>query len=544
MIEMYQEELEKQKRFLKIIQKTMEELNRIYGNSKNSKKIEEQLNSFYIYLQSEKTRDIDIYNKQTRKNISKIDDKVSYQITSQIESVLKDFDNDFTYEEINTMLAIISRQNTLSSVINNLSNYYISTINKINQIERTIEQLNEKTELEEQEDVYSKEELENIEAKKHKETEEISQTSNLQWNNPIIEANANAIINGPKQKSFLDKIQGKDLDINDMQYLYGLAMDILVLMEYDQQVSVHNISTENKQLIEDASFPYVTELSSKSQQIYSKYGVTTIEGLIAKYGNIRNAYFNNFSKLKTTQQTNYEFSKFNLNGIKFSLDNYAEYTDLYNAIQNENFKFPPSSEELKSLINRRILNGKNFELIEPRPTENIAEAEPLSYEEHTRVQHYYRNLVKNMNEQEIAKLYSRVVNDLKSRQSYLDQNEKVIEEYYVIIQKMFCELLIEKQGKKFLDPKQHKEELMKIAQQILNEQVKFTVYGHDQATIEEHQERKQTIYSEYIKYLASQENKQTAMKFSEYAQSKYGLENSAELEKYYNQQAEREGRSR
>ena len=136
------------------------------------------------------------------------------------------------------------------------------------------------------------------------------------------------------------------------------------------------------------------------------------------------------------------------------------------------------------------------------------------------------------------------MSDLDYRKTYMDCSDKVKEEYYVIIQKMFCELIMEKQGKKILDSKQYKEELMKIAQDVLNETVKFSVFNYNNVTKEEQEKRKQTIYAEYIKYLAFEQNKEKAMKFSEFAQVRYGFFNPNDLEEYYNQQIESERKSR
>lgn len=149
---------------------------------------------------------------------------------------------------------------------------------------------------------------------------------------------------------------------------------------------------------------------------------------------------------------------------------------------------------------------------------------------------YYNNLTKNMTLEEIIKLYERIKYTINmyehnsediqySTQEKKDFWYKAKEAKLGQIQKIFCQVIYEKLGMKFLDKKQYDTAILEISRKYLKENLKFSIYGYDKVSEEQNRKRYNTIYKEYIRYRAQLviDKKKSHMSFQEFVEQRYGL---------------------
>lgn len=460
-----------------------------------------------IFLQLEKNKiNISKYKKKTEKNFK----------NNEIFFTSRNFDIDVREEVIKNLRCVdeckkflteeeviqISSHHSLESAIEYFGNQYISTKNHIQIIKEEIEE-ERKNHAQEFLDKFSYEDTyENIDIINSKEK--------------------SSVIPFAKKISIIDRLRGKDVNVKNMGLLYGLAFDIFMIMSQDQRVDVKR---------ENDFFKFINiEVYSSSDNlnnILKKYNVNSVENLLNLYEKVRTSYFEQYSKLSDEMKKAYKIT--NLDEVKIYMEHSFSSYQVIEAATNEGFVFPPSKQELIHLVNDRIFNGTGFEYVEPKKSEYGVTA-PKNSESYYNVYKYYKNLTKNMSIEEITLLYVFVFSE-KEKLIYktTDEDEKVYWKSVIgLMQKLFAEVIMDKKGIEFVDIKQKEEVLAEIVKTILEQDLKFSSFTKAQLDTVSKEERHQKIYSEYVKYLATQKNKKKAMKFSEFIRTKYALSKDEE----------------
>lgn len=528
---MYDKEISESKKYLSAVVVAMNKLLALASQGKNKKsmqrqqKIFEQLRyksgeeKFYKFWQS--------YSKKTTKNLSKLKNRYEHVDVSKVEDALRKDSRDFELKQISKIVGILSHTHDLKDSITALSREYNETLKEIenykrrNRLEQEREQQRQR-ELEERRREYSKPKLTEEQIRQQRRDEERERDQRR------IDENSSVLLEGPKKRGLISAIQGKDEMLKDMEYLYGLAMDILIIMESDQHVDINNTQHGNDARIWNAYFESIYDKKEKTQMILNSYGVNNVDSLLNKYEKTRNLYYKKFLKLSNEKKEKYDISKFDTYDISSSLERGSVSITLLSVLKNENLKFPPSKEKLIQMINSRIMNGRYYKLASPDAREETITGRPNSYKEYDEVKKYYRNLTKNMSIEEVVSLYKRVAYDINERFQYLTSGEINYKGYYAVTQRLFCEIIFDKKEMKFTDTKQEDKALAEIADKYLKEETKYSIYGHDKVTEEEQQKRQMTIEKEYVRYLANLKNKKDKISFRDFAKQKYDITNVVE----------------
>lgn len=528
-IERYNEEIRECKKYLTALSIAMNkllEINRVGSKKKSMNKQQKMFEKLKTTTKDNKKfiKQFNSYKKKTASNLKKVNK--SFYASSKIREFL-DSRNSFSDEIISRVMKNFYNNDNLLVIINNISMEYKNTIHRIRNLEQLIETEKLNSQKREQEFKQRMEEYnkpkptpEQLEAQRKKEEQEEYERT--------IERNSSKLLDGPKNAGIIDIINGKDVNLNAMKYLYGLAADIILLMSINQHVNIKNKQTGQNSRIWNADF-YVRVPKEARDKLFAKYGVTSLESLLNKYEQIRNKFHKKYSKLSDEKKSKYSIDNFDETRIESSLVTGIFSGSLFYAMQNENFKYPPSKETLIELINNRIMNGKNYKLVEPQKQEVIT-GEAKDFKQYLDIKSYYKNLTKNMTIEQVSELYKRVVMDMHEGFRYSDLEAKDIKAYYAIMQKLFCEVIFDKKGMEYLDSKQKDQAIKEIAETILKEELDFSIYGSDKVTEEEQQKRQLTVQEEYVRYRANmtKEGKKDFLSFREFSKRKYNISNVVE----------------
>lgn len=523
MIEKYNEEIKQKRELMSAVAIAMNELFKLSAKGTDRKVVEKQKKMFDKLRQNSHN---DKFNKKWNKyedasfkNLQKLKNRYVDIDLSQIEKKLKDDYRRFNYYVIESVMGILKRNYTLNQKIEFLSSQYEECLTRINTLKEMIVEENTKQAQKEPEE-YKKIQ----EERKQKLTEEQLDEKRESEKIEKINESAEVLLKGPNKGSFISVLQGEDKMFDDMEYLYGLSIDILILMNLDQNVDLKIVRYGDEANVWNAYMEYIYIKETKVEALFKSYGVSNVDGLLNKYETIRKSYYKKYSKLSNEKKLKYGLENFRFYEINSSLSNGAVSSTLLHALKNEKLNFPPSKDKLISLINGRIMNGKNYHVVSPREDEKIT-VEPENISEYHKVVRYYKKLTKNMSIEEVSRLYNRVVNDLHDRFKYSDLGGKTIVSYSAIVQKIFCEIIFDKKNMKFSDIKQHDHALNQIAKEYLKEDLKYSINGYDNVNEEEKKERKETIQKEYIKYRAKMtlDGKKDFLSFTDFVQQKYAL---------------------
>lgn len=490
---------------------------------KDQKKIFKNLNmasseeNFYKYWKK--------YLEKTSKNLKKLKSPHVFFDISKIEFALEKEFRKFDNKQIDKIINILEGNRlNFKDAIMALSNEYNATLRAIETYRQNEEQRAKTVELEKQKKENAVPVLteEQIDKKRKQEKDERVQQK--------IEKNSSVLLAGPKSGGLISTLQGKDDMLKDMKYLYGLAFDLLMLMESNQQVNIKNCKYGKEARVWDAYFDTINNKENKVQILLNSYGVNNIDALLDKYEKIRKLYYKKFMKLSIEKRDKYDISNFESIDISSSLEDTLISGTLLASLQNEKLTFPPSKEKLIELINIRIMNGNGYKLVTPENREEIVTGRPLYIREYDDAKNYYKNLTKNMTIEETAQLYKRVIMDIGLQFQYSTSEEVDFPGYYAVMQRLFCEIIFDKKDMKYSDIKQRDEAMVKIAKEFLDEELKYSSYATDEISNEEKQKRQNTVEREYVKYRArlTSEGKKEHLSFNEFAKQKYSLENMEE----------------
>jgi len=530
-IQRYNDEIKKCRDYLSAIVVAMNELFKKTSTKKNAGMLKKQKNLFQNLNNKSREKNFykfyNSYSKKTTTNLKKM--SYVHVSSSKIEEILRNDTRRFDSSIISKIGSIISRNDELKGAIVALSGEFNETISKIKMYKNLIES-------EKQSEIERKQERENKirEYNKPKLTEEQiaeqRKKQELEMTQQRIDKNANILLKGPKSGGLGALLQGKDAMLKDMEYLYGLAMDIFVIMDMDQKVNIKNASVNSDARLYNANVStFIDYKKSKTDMILNTYGVKNIEQLLNKYDKIQKQYYKKFSKLSKEKKEKYDISNFEFYDIEGNFENNAD-SHLLDAFKNEKFNFPPSKDALIYAMNRRIMNGKNYKLVQPKQQEVIT-GEPNRLEDFFETKKYYENLTKNMSIEEISELYKHVVMDMREGFRYSGLDSKDIKSYSAVMQKLFCEVIFDKKGMEVLDYKQKDQAIKEIAETILEEQLDFSIYGSDKVTEEEQEKRLHTLRQNYCKYLVKMDNqgkRKECLSYSEFCNKKYGITNVVE----------------
>lgn len=524
MIEKYNAEIRENRELLAAITVAMNQLIKMSSAGKDGKVVNKQRAMFEKLRQAVYTdkfnKKYSAYEKNSYKNLQNLKSKYPELDLSKVRDVLQSNSRRFNYDIINKVMDILERNHSLDQKMIVLSQRYKDCINKIKHLEEMIE-------FEKQRQANKEQEVAKKETEPRKKTESSWEEIEEHRKNKKIQEigeNADVLLRGPKKGGLISSLQGKDMLFKDMEYLYGLAIDILYLMNKDQRVNQKETAYGKEARVWNAGFETISSFDEKYQAILSSYGVSSIEALLNKYDKIRNTYYKKFSKLSKDNKAKYAIENFHTFDISSGLSGGIVGDSVLNALKNEKLEFPPSKDMLISYMNKRILNGKNYDIVSPK-NEEVITAAPQDYQEYDKKRKYYKNLTKNMTEEQIVMLYHHVVQSMYDGFKYSELDENTKAGYYAVMQKLFCEVIFEKRGMKFSDSKQHDTALDKIAKEVLKEDLKFSIYGHNNVNEDEKTKRQSTIQKEYIKYRAqlTAEGKKEFMSFREFVQQKYAL---------------------
>lgn len=523
----YEEKIRLESQYLNVIAKTMKELLKTANtNSRNKKalktqkKLFDKLNdkrykkNFYGFYKK--------YLKKTNLNLKKVYCSFYGSDLSEIMTILKR--DGFDLSLISKVNTNIKNNDNLKDIIISLSREYNQTIQNIKMYKDSFEiletQKQQKTESVKSE--YKAPELTKEQKEQQRKEEKRKEEQE------IINKNSTVLLNGPKSKGLLNFLNGKDTMLKDMQYLYGFSMDMFLIMSIEQYVEIRNPKHGKEAKMCDMDMVFIENQKSKKDMLLKAYGVNDINQLLEKYEKIHKLYYKKFSKLSEEKKSKYDISTFDSYEIKSSLKDYID-INLFSAFKNEKFKFPPSKDNLIQIVNSRIMNGKNYQLVNAKK-EEVSTAEPNSYEEYSQAKKYYENLTKNMDVEKISDLYKRVISDIRERSKYFSVSEKEINGFYIVIQKLFCEIILDKKGIKYLDSKQHNQVINEVVNTVLKEELKFSIYGSNKVTEEEKEKREYTVQEEYIRYRAqmTQEGKKDYLSFKQFSEKRYNLTNVVE----------------
>ncbi|MDO4962479.1 MAG: hypothetical protein Q4E75_00020 [bacterium] len=483
-------------------------------DSKNKKNYEKQNALFYKYIENDRTHNTGKYNKKTSSNLKNSKYYIQSDFIDELRSNLEKFK--LQYSPILEGL----EHKTINEALSKITSEYNSTLSNISSYENMMKN-DAKRKAEQSENLKIQERKKMEEA--NKPTYEKQELIDLQGE---IESKADRLMAGPKRRSIMDSLSGIDKNINDMEYLYGFSIDILLLMEKDQHVEISNIDYDNPKF----NNVYLGNNSNQTfirDTIFKKYGVSNIDGLLKKYSQIRENYFKRFEKLSASQKEKYSIENVGMTKSSFNDGSIVE-----KVFKTEKFGFPTTTDKMIDMVNSRILNGSSYDYVYPRVEDKKALFD-FDYKEYDDVYNYYSNLIKNMNIEQVKQLYKKVYNDIVDRSIYGDktiQNE--LDQELAIIQKMFCELIFNKLDKKYADVKQEDKVLIDIAKNYLNEDIKFPTQEKKEVSEKEKKERERTVAEEYIIYLSSLDDKSKAMNYNEFTKEKYGLNNLEIPEEY------------
>ncbi|MBR6689834.1 MAG: hypothetical protein IKL65_00690 [Bacilli bacterium] len=526
MIEKYNAEIRENRELLAAITVAMNQLIKMGSAGKDAKVVGKQSVMFEKLRQAASTdkfnKRYSAYEKNTYKNLTNLKAKYTDLDLSQIRKALESNSRRFNYNTVNKVMDVLERNHALDQKIIVLSQKYKDCINKIRNLEDMIEyekqrQANKEKEIEKRVETVKTPQISYEEQQKLREEQIIKK----------INGNADILLNGPKKRGLIRTLQGVDMLHKDMEYLYGLAIDVLFLMNRNQWVSQKEIAYGKDARVWNAYFGSVDSADIKCQAILNAYGVSNVDQLLDKYDKIRNTYYKKFSKLSKEKKTKYAIEKFLDVEIMGGLGSGAN--SIIEALKNEKLEFPPSKEKLISYMNSRIRNGKNYEYVFVEKDEVTTSRLDFS-EDYDKKKKYYKNLTKNMTEDEIAMLYHQVYLSMYEDFKYSDLDTNTIDRCYSVMQKLFCEIIFEKRKMKLSDIKQYDTALSKIAKEYLKEEPKFSTSVR--INEEEKKEREETIRKEYVKYRAqlTLEGKKEHLSFREFVQQKYALNNVVEPE--------------
>ena len=438
------------------------------NNSKSQKIYKEQEQIFRRYLSSERERDIKKFNKKSAANLSKekspitnLNGTIVQNIEKKLIAAVERPGSNISMNDVEKIVEMIRRNNS-KDALNYITSQYKDTLNMINSINKSIENQKQESAKAAQMPVDDKPKL------------TIEQEENLIYQNRL-DTNFNKLANGPKKNGLLNRLRGKDDNYKDMSYLYGLSEDIFALMMADQHVNPRRDMSDKVNLQTTENY-HPSNMEEKTQKLFEKYGVNSVEGLMNKYENIRNKYYEEYKKLNPEQKKKYSIND-NSNTI---LDSSIAQLDF--EMRNEGFAFPPSKDEMISIMNRRIINSEKFRLIPPSADKEAQLGEPDDLKEYENIKDKYKNLTKNMNLDEMKELYDAVNREISNK-------ERLGEDLYahrVVMQKMFCELVFSKKHLEFTTMDEYNAQLGEISKAVLQEQPKFPTHKYkgdvDEAT--------------------------------------------------------------
>lgn len=332
---------------------------------------------------------------------------------------------------------------------------------------------------------------------------------------------ADKIIDGPKANSLF----GKDNNVDSIDPLYTFSIDVLTLMMLDQEIEHPSEKTGEFNIV-SISNPHSLQGENIKKKIFERYGVNGVDQLLNKYSKIRDAYYQKYSKLNDENKKRYAFET--RAGIHGTFD--RESVSL--AFDAEKFEFPPSKDKLIDMMNKRILSADRYNEY-PFPKDNDG-SEPRNYEEYKRVKDYFTKLSKNMNLQQMIALYNNAKYSLEDMYSYFSPNQKEFKYKELredLLQKMFLEMIFERQGKKIADNIQLQQVYEKMAKEYFDEDLRFALTYKNELTEEDKKERANKVFEEFQKYEEHcKATKQEPMSLAEFAREKYGISNIKDIE--------------
>lgn len=257
--------------------------------------------------------------------------------------------------------------------------------------------------------------------------------------------------NGPKKKLLF----GKDKAYKDMEYLYGLSLDILVLLESERTVLIEHKKYEEKNIYNLDDYSNGVLKSTYVDAIYKKYGVKNLDELIRKYDTIRQKYYKHYEKLNDKEKRKYSLTNSDFPFFKSGLAS----QQLSERMKNKNYSFPPTSAEMISIINTRILNFSNLK--EGVATYTGKEINSIDYDRYRQAEKYYRNLCSRLDIEQVYKLFER-----KTSQMYLEHSYGRLDDFLVVeneqINKIFCAIVLDKMKAKDIKPEQCSPEIIQF----------------------------------------------------------------------------------
>ena len=330
------------------------------------------------------------------------------------------------------------------------------------------------------------------------------------------------LTNGPKNKTIFSRTDTNYMYINK---LYALAADIILLLNSESPISVTDDKYDSSSLY-SSNFPAVD--GRKEEQIYERYKVSNLNELLDKYEQIREKYYKYYMKLSDKEKQRYKYKT----SVAFTSNLTSFSSNLSEAMQND-FDFPPSKSEIISLINTRIIQNGKFSTVLIKDGEKITDV--FLTKDYREAKEYYTNLSKRMSEKEIVELYKSVVGQFYANSSKVFNGD--MKDYYIrnvdVIQRVFCEILIDKKNIKCENSEQYDAEILRVAKEVLKEEVRFplSVSKEDSSEMEsgyldEKQQRTKTMMEEYLIFFEREralgKDKNQIKSFLQYVQERYG----------------------
>ena len=505
-----------------VIRNYLESLSIVYQmilNSENNKYLKSQLKNFKNNLLNK--RNVDKYSKVSQKNLSKLINKSgSLTFSGKISETVNTLDSQGLGNYKNDVLELLdsgrTRPLSFEELIKKIDQEYMKYLNELEKNKEEIENLNKRV---------------NIESESEKNKEEEPQKN---------KESKYELINGKNYDEYFDLLLEKPekIDYDTIANLYALAGDLLSIMAADQLVSgVDSNHEPYKDKVVPTLYGFKLSNPQNVDKIFNNFQVQNLEELLDKYEKVREYYFKAYSKLNEKKKSMYSAQE-----LKFATRISATSTASafgsnvgFDVLLENNFTFPPSKEELIKLINQRIMHSDNYRKYckEDHYTRYTTNNNSELFESGVK---YYNNLTKNMTLEEIIKLYERIKYTMDMYEPgyeylrYASQEEKnrwskTTEANLVQIQKIFCQVIFEKKGMKFVDQKQYDTAILGISKEYLKEDLKFSINGYDNVNEEQQQKRNNTVYKEYVRYRARlvSEKKKEHMSFQEFVEQTYGL---------------------
>lgn len=505
-----------------VVRHYLEALSIIYQmilKSENNKYLKSQLKNFTNNLLNK--RNVDKYIKVSEKSLAKLINKSgSLRFSGKISEIVNILDSQGLGSYKNDILKLLdsgrTRPLSFEELIKKIEKEYIKYFNELEKNKEDIENLKKRVTVKQESEEQKKEEPQKNKESKYE------------------------LIDGKNYDEYFDLLleNPEKMDYNTIANLFALAGDLLSIMALDQFVSGADSFHEP---YKDKVVPtlYKWELSNPQNvdKIFNNFQVQNVEELLDEYEKVREYYFKVYNRLSQNKKSGYSAQELKFaKRISATSTSYVFSSNVgFEVLLEHNFTFPPSKEELIKLMNKRIMNSTSYNKFCKEDSKYTNNTKYTNLELIERGVKYYNNLTKNMTLEETIKLYERIkytihMNEQKPQYSTQEAAEiwyKNNEAKLVQIQKIFCQVIFEKLGMKFVDQKQYDTAILEISKQYLKEDLKFSIYGHDKVSEEQHQKRYNTIYKEYVRYRAQlvSEKKKEHMSFQQFVEQKYGLKN-------------------